>query len=148
VEPRRRQIIRAVALDPGIRTFHGTYDTEGRFGQIGDDQIGRIVGVAKRADRIRSRIDRVCQLINEGTYRDNDKRKEKRKRARKRIREKGIKCRDLRSDAHWKVARALCQRYDHVMIPKFHCMAMMKFRTHRQRHGSVGSSCRVRWRTR
>nr|UDO47100.1 transposase [Pandoravirus massiliensis] len=29
-----------------------------------------------------------------------------------------LRTRDLKSDAHWKVAKALCERYDHVIIPR------------------------------
>ncbi|QPB44359.1 Transposase [Medusavirus stheno T3] len=110
--------VRAVALDPGVRTFFGTYDSSGRFGDIGDGQIERIIRVAKKADRIQSHI---------ATDLQGPKNKAKRRKARRRLRQRNAKCRDLKNDAHWKAARALCESYDHVMIPKFHCAAMKRF---------------------
>lgn len=111
---RDRRRVRAVALDPGVRTFMASYDTDGRFGAVGDGQIGRITKVAERADRTKSYID--TRLVNQGFANHNNGR---RKRARKRVRQLNAKCRDLKADAHWKMARALCQRYDHVLLPKF-----------------------------
>ncbi|BCU03134.1 transposase [Pandoravirus japonicus] len=113
---RDRRPVRAVALDPGVRTFMASYDTDGRFGAVGDWQIGRITRVAERADRIKSHID--TRLVNQGFTNGNNN-KGRRKRARKRVRQLNAKCRDLKADAHWKTARALCQRYDHVLLPKF-----------------------------
>ncbi|AGO83341.1 Transposase [Pandoravirus dulcis] len=120
VPPRDRRPVRAVALDPGVRTFMASYDTDGRFGTVGDGQIGRIIKVAKRADRIKSHID--TRLVNQGFTNDDDN-KARRKRARKRARQLNAKCRDLKADAHWKTARALCQRYDHILLPKFNSRA-------------------------
>lgn len=113
---RDRRPVRAVALDPGVRTFMASYDMDGRFGAVGDGQIGRITKVAQRADRIKSHID--TQLVNQG-FANGDNNKGRRKRARKRVRQLNAKCRDLKVDAHWKTAKALCQRYDHILLPKF-----------------------------
>jgi len=123
VEPPKRasdlsRPVSAIALDPGIRTFHGAFDTRGRFGEIGEGQIERIIKVAKRADRVKSRMGTKLQATTDSA---------KRKRARRRLRQLATKCRDLKADAHWKTARALCENYDHVLIPKFHCSAMMRF---------------------
>ncbi len=32
-------VMKAVALDPGVRTFNAMYDTKGRFGEIGTGQV-------------------------------------------------------------------------------------------------------------
>ncbi len=68
-------------------------------------------------DHIQAQID--TQLQGHGQ-------KGKRKRARRRLRRHHVKCRDLKNDGHWKVARALCERYDDILIPKFHCRAMKR----------------------
>jgi IS605 OrfB family transposase len=137
----------AVALDPGVRTFHGNYrslvfvslecrrltlfacpyihigmyDLDGRFGEIGAGQIQQIVRIAKRAGRIRSHIDRHLQ-----DRRPGDHNKAKRKRARKKVRAAMLKTRDLKSDAHWKTAKSLCERYDHVVIPRLPVAKMVQ----------------------
>lgn len=110
--------VKIVALDPGIRTFHGMADSEGRFGEIGEAQIERLIRVSKKADRIQSHIAKDLQ---------GPKNKRKRHKAKRRMRQKNVKCRDLKSDGHWKAARALCESYDHVLIPKFHCRSMKRF---------------------
>ncbi|AVK76442.1 transposase [Pandoravirus neocaledonia] len=123
--PKRADIagrpVSAVALDPGARTFHGTYDLDGRFGEIGAGQIRRIIRIAKKADRIKSHIDR-----NLKDRRPGDHNKAKRKRARRKVRAIMLKTRDLKSDAHWKVAKALCERYDHVLIPRLPVSVMVR----------------------
>lgn len=37
-----------------------------------------------------------------------------------------LKTRDLKSDAHWKTAKSLCERYDHVIIPRLPVAKMIQ----------------------
>jgi IS605 OrfB family transposase len=127
VEPRKRSMdpsrpVNVVAFDPGIRTFLTGYDTRGRFLSVGDGQLERVIRVAKRVDKVKSKM---ATKLRDKDQRDHNS--AKRKRARRRLRQLNAKCRDLKVDAHWKVARALCTEYDDVIIPKFHCSTMMRF---------------------
>lgn len=114
---------RFVGLDPGVRTFNAFFDHEGRFGTIGEGQVDRLIRVAKRADRIKAHID--TRLLPKGGGKNK---KRQRAKARKRVRQINAKCRrDLKADAHWKAARALCGRYDDIMLPKFNSRAAVRF---------------------
>jgi putative transposase len=42
------------------------------------------------------------------------------------VRQSDTKCQDLKANAHWKMARVLCERYDHVMLPKFNLRTAMQ----------------------
>jgi hypothetical protein len=60
IKPRLRsptEPAKVVALDPGIRTFQGVADSAGRFSEIGEAQVERLIRIAKRADCVQSHID-------------------------------------------------------------------------------------------
>jgi len=113
VQPRQNPKLNCVGLDPGVRTFLATYDNQGRYGDIGAKQIRRVMWEAKKADVVRSRLDK-CE--GKSSSYGNSR---KRKMARREIRRHNLKARDLRADAHWKTARVLCEQYDDIILPKF-----------------------------
>jgi hypothetical protein len=100
---------RIAALDPGIRTFQGLADSSGRFGEVGEAQVERLVRVSKKADRVRSLID--IDLSGPAN-------KSRRRKVWCCLCRHNAKSSDLKNDAHWKVARALCN-YDDILIPRF-----------------------------
>ncbi len=134
-------VVRAVALDPGVRTFSAMYDTKGRFGEIATGQVSHMIQIARKTDKIKSRIDqhlltrseqrqaRGCKLKLCAPLDKTERKRVKRERhrARRKVRSLNQKVRDLRNDLHWKTARALCDRYDHIIMPKFNSRAAVRF---------------------
>ncbi len=57
--------VKAVALDLGVRTFNAICDTKGRFGEIGTGQISHMVNMSRRADKIKSHIDKHLLTANQ-----------------------------------------------------------------------------------
>ncbi len=133
--------MRAVALDPGVRTFNATCDTKGRFGEIGTGQISHMVNMSRRADKIKSYIDRHLLTANQlwkrhiwrpvkkkqTTRKYKKKLKKKRHKARRKVRALNQRARDLKNDAHWRTARVLCDSYDHIIVPKFRSSNAARF---------------------
>ncbi len=53
----------AVALDPGVRTFQTTYDSAGDSVKYGYRQVNRLMIVAKKMDRIHSKLAQSTPLL-------------------------------------------------------------------------------------
>lgn len=90
-----------IALDPGVRTFMTGYSQEACF-EFGARDIGRI-------NRLQYHLR---------TLKGSRKRK-----AASRIRKK---IKDLVSEVHWKVAKFLCENYNHILIPEFQVSRMVE----------------------
>ncbi len=133
--------VKAVALDPGVRTFNALCDTKGRFGEMGTGQISRMVNITKRADKIKSQTDKclltVDQMCKRGIWTPTRKKlaeknyrkrlKKRRHKARKKVRALNQRARDLKNDMHWRTACVLCKSYDYILVPKFRSSNAARF---------------------
>ncbi len=102
---------RWAALDPGIRSFLTGYSPDGRAFDIGNTDV--------------SRLYRLCLALDKLVSRTQQRRKFKRKtmlRAQVRARNK---IRAIVDEVHWKTIRYLCERYEHIVIPKFEVSQMV-----------------------
>jgi putative transposase len=132
--------LNAVSLDPGVKIFQTTYDTEGTSYLIGEDDSNKIDRLSKIAQKMRDGIKRDWiggdQIIKNGkkklinrkrNFREATTEKEKKgllKAAAK------IECiiKNKISDIHRKTAKFLCEKYDTIIIPNFRVKQMAEKR--------------------
>lgn len=114
----------AVGLDPGVRIFQTTYDTEGNSYMIGERDINKLDKLGKIASRMRSGMKRYY-MNGEKHYRKAANRKERKglRKAAGRIEER---IKNKINDIHRKVAKFLCKKYDTIIIPKFETQNMAR----------------------
>ena len=135
------QDVSVVALDPGVRTFQTAYDTGGQVRKYGTAldaftlfrlAVGtdRIKSRLARADGLQRTIDRAALQPGSALLTNNKKRRKFRKNERRRLRHRMQRNQQrvdgMRRDAHWRVAKDLCARYDHVLIPSFNTSQMVR----------------------
>ena len=145
----RRQRLLALATDPGVRTFQTSYDTAGQSTKYGHKNMGRIMRLALKMDKLESRLDHDLsasreQMNDDHTNMDieNDlsllpsdnvpssttykRLRKKNRRALKRQRNTlAAKIDNLKADVHWKIANEWCTRAEHVLIPIFKVSQMI-----------------------
>lgn len=112
-----------IAIDPGVRTFHATYDPSGKIGKLGD----------KLADSIKNKYTRLDELISEITktnVKNNDYgyiwNKKQRQNIRKRCAWLRTKIKNIVNDNHWKIASYYCKNYQYIVIPKLNTESIKK----------------------
>lgn len=114
-----------IALDPGIRTFQTGYDSTGSFSEYGSGDIERIFAYGKQMDKIQSKIDK----HHKEKYEDKKERIKYKNERRRHKRQLGFmrnKVQNWMKDAHWKIARDLSSKNDHIMISRFKVSDMVK----------------------
>lgn len=126
------QTNKIVALDPGVRIFQTTYDTQGVSYMIGQQDIQKIESLTKRAQRMREGYRRIWENFDPSLKgkRSNlfEKKVVKSKitkgllRAASRLQERVS---NMITDLHRKLAKFLCYNYDTVIIPKFEVQNMI-----------------------
>lgn len=125
-QPKRPKVKKnnAVALDPGVRIFQTTYDTDGVSYLIGKDGCDKIDSLAGISARMRSGVKRYFNENGRKRFRKVTSKKEQKSlsKAANRI-ERKIK--NMISDAHRKTVKFLCEKYDTVIIPKFGSQGMV-----------------------
>jgi len=121
---RRSGRMLALATDPGVRTFQTTYDSGGNSVKYGYRSVARLVCLAKKMDRLQSRLDRGKKGEGEGEGEGVLSRRERRalKRAYNCM---AAKIDNLKADVHWKLARKWCSTAEHIMIPIFKVSQMI-----------------------
>nr|WP_293094761.1 transposase [Moorena sp. SIOASIH] len=102
---------RVVALDPGVRTFV-TFFSETSVGKIGHGDFSRIQRLCQYLDNLLSKISKA-------------KRGEKR-RMRKAARRMVIKIQNLINELHHKTARFLVDNFDVILLPTFETSQMSR----------------------
>ncbi|WP_364420578.1 transposase [Moorena sp. SIO3H5] len=102
---------RVVALDPGVRTFV-TFFSKTSVGKIGHGDFSRIQRLCQHLDNLLSRISKA-------------KRGQKR-RMRKAARRMVIKIQNLINELHHKTARFLVDNFDVILLPTFETSQMSK----------------------
>ncbi|WP_287296334.1 transposase [Moorena sp. SIO2C4] len=113
---------RVVALDPGVRTFI-TFFSETSVGKIGDGDFSRIQRLCQHLDNLMSRISK-------------SKAGQKRRR-RKAARRMVIKIQNLINELHHKTARFMVDNFDVILLPTFETAQMSKKGNRRIRSKTV-----------
>src|SRR4051794_31934373 len=122
--------VRAVAIDPGVRTPFTWYSPSKGVGKIGEHDIGRITRLCHKMDDLISRKDKCAA--------SSSKRKQKKARrlniavARMRRRIKS-----LRMEVHKKAAGFFTREFDAVIIPPFEVSQMVNRKTRKIRSRTV-----------
>jgi len=135
VKPKVKNL-NAVSLDPGVKIFQTTYDTEGTSYLIGENDANKIDKLSKIAQRMRDGIKRDWiggdQIIKNGKKKLTNKKRIFRT-AKNEKERKGLlkaaakiehKIKNKISDLHRKTAKFLCEKYDTVIIPNFRVKQM------------------------
>jgi len=142
---KRTEKRRVVALDPGVRSFLTSFDTEGRSIEFGPNDIYRLDRQAEIAARIRSGIKRTW-VDGQRYYSQLAKATPGMLRAAARIEQK---VKDKISDCHRKIAKFLTQKYETIIIPKFDTQNMVQKRNYdgvwKRRIGKKTSRQMIRW---
>ena len=166
---------KAVALDPGVKTFQTMYDTDGQCLMVGINDMEKLDKKMGIVSRLRDGLKRVWKggrriLRGARQIRHNGKllwRKEKwiweggenrvtrvtNKKKLKKLRGAADrmerKIRNKLSDIHRKTAKYLCQSYDTVIIPEFRSQRMSEKRDNdgrwKRRVGRETSRRMLRW---
>jgi transposase len=118
-----------VALDPGERTFHTYYTSDGEYGKAGNGSVGRLRSLAKLTQTIQSEIDHSKTCLTRGKppptyYRKGMKGPRKvnhrrRKHLRRKLLRLNARIRELTKDVHCKLTEFLVDRYDVIIRPPF-----------------------------
>lgn len=111
---------KAVALDPGIRTFMTSFDTEGESIKFGNRDSDKIHKLSRIAQRMRDGIKRVFDKNKNKRFVSTDKPLTK---PAARIEQK---IKNMTNDCHHKVAKFLCLNNDNVIIPEFKTSSIAK----------------------
>lgn len=106
-----KQPTATVALDPGVRSFMTGYSPQGTAFSIGDRDI--------------SRIQRLCQHLDDLVSRTEAASRQHRWRMRRAIVHARLRIRNLVTELHCKAVRYLTTRYRHVLIPSFEVSGMV-----------------------
>jgi transposase len=104
----KEQISSIVSLDPGVRTFLTGYDVNGRYFEIGKNDIARLMRLKHHRQKLQSKpkstgIKKAMLRLSE-------------------------KIQNLISDLHRKTSKWLCENYRFILIPKlnFHNFTRMR----------------------
>lgn len=114
-----------VALDPGVRTFLTTYDGYGSSYKLGDQAMSRIARLSHCVDDLVSQIERLKKIDPRWTFKKKRVARRKVKRLCRAVQRMRIRVKNLVSEMHWKVARFLCTKYEHIIIPPFETQNMI-----------------------
>lgn len=115
---------RAIALDPGVRTFQAGFDSDGNafeFGVQKDER--RIFRLCQHLDQLESRRTALQPGGDLTRFLYRHKKRANMKRAAARLRER---IRNIVNELHRKTSLWLCCNYDAVLIPEFQTARMAK----------------------
>ena len=129
-----------IATDPGVRTFHTTYDSQGRYNKELDaapepsanlaPSISGITTIVRRChevSKLQSKIDKHI-ASREQTVANGDKPKRWVNTIQKLNRRLGhlrIKIANYKRDMHWKLASSWCDKYTDMIVPVFNSSQMV-----------------------
>ena len=140
VKPKPKKF-NAVSLDPGVKIFQTTYDTNGSSYMIGENDMDKIDNFSKIAQKLRDGnkttwVGGKKEIINNKSkwvggkkfFKQAETPKEKKSllKAAAKV-EQRIK--NKISDIHRKTAKFLCEKYDTIIIPNFRVKQMSEKRT-------------------
>ena len=101
-----------VSLDPGVRTFQTTYDTEGLSCEWGKNDMEKVFLTCRRIDKCQSAWTK--------------KKGSKRKATKKAWLRMMNKVKNKIKEVHCKLAVWLCENYKVILIPRFECSKMVR----------------------
>ena len=105
--------LKVTALDPGVRTFNTSIDSEGRVLEFAPGDISRIYRLCHYNDLLQSKAF------------DSEKYKSRSRYRMRKAWHRSIKrIKDLVSEVHRKSVNLLCSRYDLIFLPKFESSTM------------------------
>ena len=108
-----------IALDPGVRTFLTGYSPSGEIVEMGStDDMKKLRAVGERIDRLQS-VRTNTALKTHTRY--NMKRRSNKLQQR---------IKDMRSDAHRKIAKLLVTNFGTILLPKFETSQMVENQDH------------------
>jgi len=102
-----------VALDPGVRTFQTTFDTEGHVTHWGASDIQRVFRLCYIVDKLQSR------------WSQKDVKHRKRYRLKKVAHRIRLKIKNFVRDLHCRMSKRLCENHSLVLIPSFETSHMV-----------------------
>lgn len=102
-----------ISLDPGVRTFMTGYDMNGNIWEWGVKDINKIFRLARRIDKLQTRIDlsTTCSRL--------------RKSLKTVFHREHLKIKDYIEEMHNKCAKWLCENYKNILIPEFNVSEMI-----------------------
>jgi putative transposase len=121
--------LNAVSLDPGIKIFQTTYDTEGNSYLIGENDVNKLDSLNKIATKMREGKRRVKKNNGDGSITisfEQATNKKQRKSLKKAANNIENKVRNKVKEIHLKTVKFLCDNYDTVIIPEFKTSRMVK----------------------
>ena len=121
VTPEPKPVTDIMATDPGVRTFHTTFDSNGYICEELVGEIERIVTRCLSVERWMSQLDLHMQQT---TVRDKRFCNVK-QRLKKKIALMRLKIFNIKRDFHWKLAKQWCNEYSDIIIPKFNVSQMV-----------------------
>lgn len=131
--PEPRPVSVAMATDPGVRTFHTTYDSQKNCTEYNMKCSQSIMRRTQRARHLQLLITTHEQHklqswfdAREGKAVENAK--FWRNRLQRHKKELGLlrmRISNIKRDAHWKLARLWCSKYSDMIVPKFNVMQMI-----------------------
>lgn len=134
-----------MATDPGVRTFHTTFDSNQVYTKHLEGGINTIVKLCKKADRLQSHIDThydhvLLRLMYTPEGKDYETMKMWRNQLQQRKKQLGflrLKIANVKRDMHWKLAASWCSTYSDMIVPKFNSSQMTKRFTRKIKKKSV-----------
>ena len=142
--PKKVRTGKVVGLDPGVRSFQTTYDTDGVSYSIGENSISRADRTSQIASRLRDGIKR-SRKNGEKVFEKVKKTKGMSRKARKL--EESI--RNKMSDIHRKTSKFLCSQYDVVILPEFRSQKMSEKKDSlgnwKRKVGKTTARTMIRW---
>ena len=132
--PDAKPVQLVMATDPGVRTFHTTFDSNGHYESELEGALGRIRHRCLKAERLQRCVatyrSHVWDKINysaEGTFCENKNLwRNKRKRMKRELGFLRIKIANIKRDMHAKLVSAWCNKYTDMIVPKFDVSKMVK----------------------
>jgi transposase len=125
----RRSTGSAVALDPGNRSFHAYYASNGEYGKVGDSGLNRLSRLAKLTQKLQSEIDQSKDCVKKkkppptyyrkGMKAPRNVNHRRRKHLHRKILRLNARIRELTRDIHCKFTKFLTERYDAIIRPPF-----------------------------
>ena len=113
----------AIAIDPGVRSFHNFYDSTGNSGKIATKVSVKLLNMEKNVDKLKSKLTQTKGSINGDNYKINKKRRQN---MRKKCAWLRTKIRNIMNDFHWKSASYYCKNYQTIIIPKMDTESLKK----------------------
>lgn len=105
---------KAVALDPGVRTFQTFYSEEGIVGKIGNNKYNILKSIYTKEDRLKSKLDKKTNLSKKTRYN-----------IKKRCFLLRTKVKNIVFDLHRKTSSWLTKTFKYIFLPSFDVKQMI-----------------------